>query len=44
VIEEIDLNDVEVPAWTRGWGSPTILVNGADVMGEMPPGAGTTSS
>ncbi len=31
--EEIDILDPETPADLRGWGSPTILVNGADVTG-----------
>ena len=31
--EEIDILDPETPENLRGWGSPTILVNGADVTG-----------
>jgi mercuric ion transport protein len=39
-IEEIDVEDAEAPEWARGWGSPTILIDGEDVAGEHP----TTSS
>lgn len=36
--EEVDVTAPETaPQWRR-WGSPTILVNGADVAGEMPAG------
>ena len=31
--EEIDILDPETPDELRGWGSPTILVNGADITG-----------
>jgi len=31
--EEIDILDEAAPAELRGWGSPTILVNGEDVTG-----------
>lgn len=31
--EEIDILDPKVPEDMRGWGSPTILVNGCDVSG-----------
>ena len=31
--EEIDILDPDTPENLRGWGSPTILVNGADVIG-----------
>ena len=31
--EEIDILDPDTPEDLRGWGSPTILVNGADVTG-----------
>ena len=31
--EVIDILDPETPEDLRGWGSPTILVNGADVTG-----------
>ncbi len=33
---EIDVTGVDAPARVRGFGSPTILVNGHDVMGEGP--------
>jgi mercuric ion transport protein len=33
---EVDFADVETPADLRGWGSPTILVEGADVAGGAP--------
>ncbi len=33
---EWDRNEVASPAHTRGWGSPTILVNGEDVTGGAP--------
>jgi hypothetical protein len=32
-VEEIDVEDPDAPAWARGWGSPTVLVDGADVLG-----------
>ena len=32
--EEIDVQDPSAPEWTRGWGSPTILVDGKDVAGQ----------
>jgi mercuric ion transport protein len=33
-VEEIDITAPSAPAELRGWGSPTILVDGADVTGE----------
>jgi hypothetical protein len=38
-IEEIDVEDPAAPAWARGWGSPTILIDGKDVAGQQPSGA-----
>lgn len=32
--EEIDVLDPETPNNLRGWGSPTILVNGVDIAGQ----------
>ena len=32
-IEEIDVEGEDAPEWALGWGSPTILVDGQDVMG-----------
>jgi hypothetical protein len=40
-VEEIDVNAAGAPAWARGWGSPTILIDGEDVAGER--GAGGSS-
>jgi glutaredoxin len=38
-IEEVDLDSPATPVALRGWGSPTVLVNGRDVGGlEAPPG------
>ena len=34
-VEEIDVEDPAAPAWARGWGSPTILVDGQDVAGQQ---------
>lgn len=39
VIEEIDVEDPAAPAWARGWGSPTILIDGQDVAGQQPSGS-----
>lgn len=36
--EEIDITAPETPEYLAGWGSPTILVNGADVADESPAG------
>lgn len=33
-IEEIDVSRPEAPAWVKGWGSPTILIDDVDVTGE----------
>ena len=33
-IEEIDVSRPDAPAWVKGWGSPTILIDGIDVTGE----------
>jgi copper chaperone CopZ len=35
-VEEIDVEDPSAPAWSRGWGSPTILIDGDDVAGQRP--------
>lgn len=32
--EEIDILESSAPEELRGWGSPTILINGADVTGQ----------
>jgi len=37
-IEEIDVTSPESPERLRGWGSPTILIDDADVAGEKAPG------
>ena len=34
-IEEIDVEHPGAPEWARGWGSPTILIDGQDVTGEQ---------
>ena len=36
--EEVDVTAPKTPAHLRDWGSPTILVNDADVAGELPAG------
>jgi len=33
--EEVNILDVATPEELRGWGSPTILVDGEDVMGNV---------
>lgn len=33
-VEEIDVERADAPEWARGWGSPTILVDGQDVTGQ----------
>lgn len=33
-IEEVDVERRDTPEWARGWGSPTILVDGTDVTGQ----------
>ena len=35
-IEEIDVGDPAAPPWARGWGSPTILIDGIDIAGQRP--------
>ena len=37
-IEEVDTTAPETPDVLRGWGSPTILIDGADVEGQQPGG------
>lgn len=32
-IDEIDLQAADAPAWARGWGSPTIMIDGAELTG-----------
>ncbi len=34
--EEIDVESAHAPSWARGWGSPTILIDGEDVSGQAP--------
>jgi len=36
LVTEIDVTDPGTPPHLRGWGSPTILVDGADVAGGQP--------
>jgi len=36
-LEEVDTTSAEAPAELRGWGSPTILVDGVDVGGAPAP-------
>ncbi len=38
-VEEIDVEGSDAPEWARGWGSPTILVDGQDVMGQTRSGS-----
>ncbi len=38
-IEEVDTDSAETPEALRGWGSPTVLINGVDVEGEEPTGS-----
>jgi mercuric ion transport protein len=33
-VEEIDVERADAPEWARGWGSPTILIDGKDVTGQ----------
>lgn len=33
-VEEIDVERDDAPEWARGWGSPTILIEGKDVTGQ----------
>ena len=37
-IEEVDAKAPETPESLRGWGSPTILIDGVDVGGQEPAG------
>ena len=37
-VEEIDMTATDAPAGLRGWGSPTILIDGQDVGGAVAPG------
>lgn len=37
-IEEADVNAPETPESLRGWGSPSILIDGVDVGGQEPAG------
>lgn len=34
-VEEVDVGEPDAPEWARGWGSPTILIDGQDVTGEQ---------
>src|SRR5882724_1863779 len=34
VVEEVDVSRDDAPAWTKGWGSPTVLLDGMDAAGE----------
>jgi len=36
-VEEIDLTSRETPEQLRGWGSPTVLIDGIDIAGEQTP-------
>lgn len=38
-VEEIDVTRPDAPASVRGWGSPTILIDGVDVTGAQKAGA-----
>jgi mercuric ion transport protein len=37
-VVEVNVSEVDTPDYLRGWGSPTILVEGADVAGGAPSG------
>ena len=43
LIEYVDLGDLDDDDPRRGWGSPTILVDGADLMGLEPPAGAAIS-
>lgn len=43
-IEEIDVQEPAAPAWARGWGSPTILIDGMDIGGGRPSSSSSSSS
>ena len=36
IVAEIDVTDAGTPPHLRGWGSPTVLIDGADVAGGLP--------
>lgn len=38
-IEEVDVEDPEAPDWARGWGSPTILIDGKEIYDQESSGA-----
>jgi hypothetical protein len=38
-IEEVSTDCSETPEALRGWGSPTVLINGVDIEGEEPSGS-----
>lgn len=38
-LEEVDVTSPDTPEHLRGWGSPTILVDGKDVAGGTPAGS-----
>jgi len=38
-IEDIDMEDPLAPEWARGWGSPTILIDGEDLDNQAASGA-----
>jgi len=40
VVHEVDVTAATTPAELRDWGSPTILIDGRDVAGGTPTGAG----
>jgi len=37
-VEEVDTSSPATPGHLRGWGSPTVLIDGVDVGGERSPG------
>lgn len=43
-IEEIDVESSTAPEWARGWGSPTILIDGDDVTGQERPASSGSSA
>ena len=38
-VQEIDVTAADTPEHLRGWGSPTILIDGVDVAGGRPSGS-----
>lgn len=38
-IEEVDVEEAGAPEWARGWGSPTILIDGKEIYDQQPSGA-----